>query len=176
YTGNYGLNQGELTAWHRERWHLLASSGADLLACETIPSFPEALAYLDLLSETPETAVWFSFSCRNGAEISDGTPVEEVVTAVAAHPQVVAIGVNCTAPRYIPDLIKTMHQLTKKPIVVYPNSGEAYDAERKEWHGESIPAEFGTFSKEWRKMGAAIIGGCCRTTPAHIRQIRDRFR
>lgn len=176
YTGDYGLSQAELVNWHRERWHLLANSGADILACETIPSFPEAMAYLELLEETPKTAVWLSFSCRSGSEISDGTPVDEVVTAVADHPQVVALGVNCTAPRFIPELIKRMHVLTKKPIVVYPNSGESYDAERKVWHGESIPAEFGTFSKEWRKMGAAVIGGCCRTTPAHIRQIRDRFR
>ncbi|MCP5095554.1 MAG: hypothetical protein GY943_08385, partial [Chloroflexi bacterium] len=46
----------------------------------------------------------------------------------------------------------------------------------KQWAGESEPSEFGTFSREWRKMGAAIIGGCCRTGPDHIRQIRDRVR
>ena len=67
-----------------------------------------------------------------------------------------------------------------KPVV----SGEAvntattygYDPVTHSWQGESAPAEFGTFSREWRKLGAALIGGCCRTTPAHIRQISDRFR
>lgn len=176
YSGDYGLSQAELADWHRQRWRVLAHSGADLLACETIPSLPEALAYLDLLAETPETAVWLAFSCRNEAEIWDGTAVSECITATATHPQVVALGINCTAPRYVPQLIKTIQQHTTKPIIVYPNSGEQYEVENKQWLGQSIPAEFGTFSKEWRKLGAGLIGGCCRTTPAHIRQIRDRFR
>jgi homocysteine S-methyltransferase len=90
--------------------------------------------------------------------------------------RIVAIGINCTAPRYIPDLIRTAAAITTKPIIVYPNSGEVYDPVAKQWGGESEPSEFGTFSREWRKLGATVIGGCCRTTPAHIRQIRDRFR
>ena len=89
--------------------------------------------------------------------------------------QVVAVGINCTPPRYIPDLIAELFAVTQKPIIVYPNSGEHYDATHKRWHGLSIPAEFGTYSREWRKAGAALIGGCCRTGPAHIQQIRDRF-
>ena len=48
--------------------------------------------------------------------------------------------------------------------------------DEKRWLGEAIPAEFGTYSREWRKLGAGLIGGCCRTTPNHIRQISDRFR
>lgn len=175
YSGAYGLDAKALAAWHRERWHLLAQSGAELLACETIPSFAEAQAYGMLMNETAETAVWLAFSCKNEREIWDGTPIEQCVTAVIDNPQLIAIGVNCTAPRHIPQLIKTIHRLTEKPIIVYPNSGESYNAQTKSWHGQSHPAEFGTFSKEWRRMGAAVIGGCCRTTPAHIRQIRDRF-
>jgi homocysteine S-methyltransferase len=89
--------------------------------------------------------------------------------------QVAAIGVNCTPPRFIPALIEQVRRASSKPVIVYPNSGEIYDPQRHLWHGESVPAEFGTFSREWRKLGAAAIGGCCRTTPAHIQQIRDRF-
>lgn len=176
YSGQYGLNSTQLADWHRERWHLLASSGADLLACETIPSFAEVEAYLQLASETEETAVWLAFSCADDKTIWDGTPIEQCVRAADEQPNVVAIGVNCTAPRYIPDLIKTMHPLTKKPLIAYPNSGELYNPETKSWLGDSDPAAFGTVSKEWRRMGTAVIGGCCRTTPAHIRQVRDRFR
>ncbi|RMH02439.1 MAG: homocysteine S-methyltransferase [Chloroflexi bacterium] len=176
YTGNYGLETAELIAWHRERWHILANSGADLLACETIPSYREAEALRYLLAETPDTWAWFSFSCRDGHHISDGTPITDCVRLLADAPRVAAIGVNCTPPRYIPALIKAIHQVTDKPIVVYPNSGEIYDPERHCWLGESVPAEFGTYSREWRKLGAALIGGCCRTGPAHIRQIADRMR
>lgn len=175
YSGNYGMTSAQLVDWHRKRWHLLAHSGADLLACETIPSFAEAQAYLTLADETPEISCWLSFSCRDGGHIWDGTAVVNLVQALASHPQVIAIGVNCTAPRHIPQLIQTIHAHTNKPVIVYPNSGEQYNFDTKTWIGKSVPAEFGTYAKEWRKLGAAVIGGCCRTTPAHIQQIRDRF-
>jgi homocysteine S-methyltransferase len=176
YTGDYDLGETGLADFHRQRWHILAESAADLLACETIPSFTEAKALARLLAETPDRWAWFSFSCRDGRSISDGTPMTECAALLEEIEQVVAVGINCTPPRYIPELIGELFAVTQKPIIVYPNSGEYYDAEAKRWQGLSIPAEFGTHSREWRKAGAALIGGCCRTGPEHIRQIRDRFR
>lgn len=176
YRGDYGLDEDALLAFHRERWELLANSGADLLACETLPSFAEARALARLLAETPAAAAWFSFSCRDDARISDGTPIAECAAYLSGRPGVVAIGVNCTPPRFIPNLIRALTAASTTPVIVYPNSGEAYDPVARRWYGESVPAEFGTFSREWRKLGAALIGGCCRTTPAHIRQVGDRFR
>lgn len=176
YTGAYDLDEAGLAAFHRERWAILAGSGADLLACETLPSLVEARALAGLLAETPDVWAWFSFSCRDGAHISDGTPLADCAAMLSGYERVVAIGINCTPPRFIPDLIRAVSAATTKPIIVYPNSGETYDPAGKRWLGESVPAEFGTYSREWRKLGAGLIGGCCRTTPAHIRQISDRFR
>jgi homocysteine S-methyltransferase len=175
YTGDYDLDEDGLLEFHRQRWHILAGSAADLLACETIPSFAEARALSRLLTETPGCFAWFSFSCRDGRHISDGTPLTVCAEYLAQLEQVAAVGINCTPPRFIPELIKEVTAVTSKPVIVYPNSGEQYDPVEKRWLGESVPAEFGTFSREWRKLGAAVIGGCCRTGPAHIRQIRDRF-
>src|SRR5690606_516364 len=112
----------------------------------------------------------------DGRLISDGTPIAECASYLAPLERVAAIGINCTAPRFIPDLIRAVTAVTHKPVIVYPNSGERYDPLHKTWEGESVPAEYGTFSREWRKLGAALIGGCCRTTPAHIQQVSDRFR
>lgn len=176
YTGAYDLDEAGLAAFHRERWAILAGSGADLLACETLPSLVEARALAGLLAETPDVWAWFSFSCRDGAHISDGTPLADCAAMLSGYERVAAIGINCTPPRFIPDLIRAVSAATTKPIIVYPNSGETYDPAGKRWLGESVPAEFGTYSREWRKLGAGLIGGCCRTTPAHIRQISDRFR
>lgn len=176
YTGDYDLDEAGLGDFHRERWGILASAGADILACETIPSFAEARALAGLLDATPEAWAWFSFSCRDGEHISDGTPVAECAAFLSGHERIAAIGINCTSPRFIPDLIRAVSAVMDKPIIVYPNSGETYDPVTKRWLGESVPSEFGTFSREWRKLGAGLIGGCCRTTPAHIRQISDRFR
>lgn len=176
YRGDYDRDEAGLVDFHRERLALLAGCRPDLLACETLPSFAEARALASLVEESPEVWAWFSFSCRDGAHISDGTPLAECAAYLAGRPGVVAVGINCTPPRYIPDLIRAVAAVTDLPVIVYPNSGETYDPVSKQWLGQSIPAEFGTYSREWRKIGAALIGGCCRTTPDHIQQIADRFR
>ena len=174
YSGRYDLDEQGLLAWHRPRWEILAQSGADLLACETIPSLPEAKALRQLLLETPASSAWMSFTCKDGAHISDGTLLTECVDLLNDIPNLVAVGINCTPPRYLPDLITAVQSATDKQIIVYPNSGEQYDRATKQWLGQSGPAEYGTISREWRKMGALLVGGCCRTSPAHIQQIRDR--
>ncbi|WP_113703716.1 homocysteine S-methyltransferase [Nonomuraea lactucae] len=170
YTGDYDLDEDGLLAWHRPRWEILASAGADLLACETIPSYPEARALARLLGETPSLKAWVSFSCRDGEHINDGTPIREAAALFAGDPRVVAVGANCTAPRHIPGLIAALSG--GLPIVVYPNSGETWDAERHRWLGLADPVEYGQAAKEWERAGASLIGGCCRTTPDHIRQVR----
>ncbi|MGN9780041.1 homocysteine S-methyltransferase [Nonomuraea sp. ZG12] len=170
YTGDYDLDEDGLLAWHRPRWEILASSEADLLACETIPSYAEAKALARLLAETPAVKVWVSFSCRDAAHLNDGTPITEAAALFTGDSQVVAVGANCTAPRHIPGLIASL--TGRLPVVVYPNSGETWDAGRRRWTGTADPVEYGQAAKEWQAAGASLIGGCCRTTPEHIRQIR----
>ncbi|WP_066936043.1 homocysteine S-methyltransferase [Microtetraspora fusca] len=172
YTGDYDLDEAELTAWHRDRLEILANAGADLLACETIPSLAEARALATLLGELPSVRAWVSFSCRDDEHISDGTPLRECAALFAELPQVIAVGVNCTAPRHIPGLIG---RLKGKPVVVYPNSGETWDAAGRRWLGLTDPVEYGEAAARWHALGAAYVGGCCRTTPEHIRQIRTRI-
>jgi homocysteine S-methyltransferase len=173
YTGDYGLDVRELTSFHRRRWHILSESGPELLACETIPSAVEARALARLSAETPEMPAWFSFSCRDGAHINDGTPIIECVEPLERLPQVVAVGINCTAPRHIPSLVSAVRSVSTKPVIVYPNSGEQYDVVSKQWTGLSFPEAFAQQSREWRAAGASLLGGCCRTGPQHIRQLRQ---
>lgn len=175
YTGDYDLDMAGLVAFHRPRWQLLAHSPADLLACETIPSFIEAQALAHLLQETPGRVAWFCFSGRDEHHISDGTPLATCAQWLEPVEQLIAIGLNCTAPHLIPSLIQQLQPATSKPIVVYPNSGERYDPVQKCWSGDNIPEEFGTGAREWRKLGAALIGGCCRTRPGHIVALRSRL-
>ena len=56
-------------------------------------------------------------------------------------------------------------------MLVYPNSGEKYDAEKDVWGGQPVYESFSEEAKEWYKAGARLIGGCCRTTPEDIRGI-----
>ncbi len=172
FTGDYDLDENALVHFHRRRWEILCETDADLLACETIPSFVESRALAKLLSETPGANAWFSFSCRDGKHISDGTPIVRCVEELDSIPSVVAIGINCTAPTHILSLVKAVRTVTDKPIVVYPNSGEAYDAKTKSWSGPALPDELADASRGWYEAGAHLLGGCCRTRPEHIRRIR----
>lgn len=171
YRGNYGLSEDELIAFHRPRMAALLAAGADLLACETIPCLEEALALLRLLDEFPHARAWISFSARDEAHISQGQRLEDCIAAIGAHPQLVAVGVNCTVPAFVPALVRAARAASALPIVVYPNSGERYDPATNGWVGEASCADFAAQAREWYTAGARLIGGCCRTTPAHISEL-----
>ncbi|MGD8854914.1 MAG: homocysteine S-methyltransferase [Chloroflexota bacterium] len=176
YTGAYDLDEAGLKAFHRQRWQLLSQTQADILACETIPSLPECRALLELLLETPNCYAWFSFSCRDERHISDGNRLADCLSILDAHERVAAVGINCTAPEYVPGLLVEARAVTDKPLLVYPNSGEQYDVTNRRWQGRSDADEFGLACLNWRAAGARIIGGCCRTGPEHVRQIRKQLR
>ena len=170
YRGDYGIDEDALVAFHAERLALLAEEKPDLLACETLPCLVEARAIVRALrQEDIRIPAWFSFSCRNGAEISDGMEIAVCARWLDTVPEAAAIGLNCTAPQYVESLIGEIRRETTKPIVVYPNSGETYDASDKSWHGAA--EDFGTIARRWRTAGARLIGGCCRTTPREIADI-----
>ena len=172
YRGDYDLDEAGLGEFHRRRLAVLADCGADLIACETIPSAREARVLAALLEATTGRGAWMSFSCRNGKEISDGTSITDVASQIQRSPAVAAIGVNCTAPRHLPSLIAALRRVTSKPIVAYPNSGERYDAGSKRWRPGERVTELADSAVGWVERGASIIGGCCRTGPEDIRRLR----
>ena len=175
YVGAYGVPKTALREFHEQRLAILDAAGADVLACETIPDFDEAAVLAELLLSV-RTPAWVSFSCRDDRHISDGTPIRECAALFRDHPRVLALGVNCTAPQFITSLIGELkNAVPEKAIVVYPNSGERYDAETNTWHGTSTPVECGDAARGWQASGASIIGGCCRMGPDHIRRIRERL-
>ena len=171
YRGHYGLSGNELMDFHRERMRALIEAGADMLACETIPCLMEAQAIAKLLREFPTTTAWISFTGGDEKHISEGQVFADCVTQLKDHPQITAIGINCTSPRYIPSLIREAKKRTEKPILVYPNLGETYDAEKNVWNGDAVVDAFGEQARAWFEAGARLIGGCCRTTPEDIRVI-----
>lgn len=171
YRGNYGLTEEELMVFHRPRMKALIEAGADILACETIPCLIEARALVRLLDEFQNIHAWISFSCRDGAHVSEGDKLEDCIRQIESSPFVDAVGVNCTSPRYILALIREAQQATSKPVLVYPNSGETYDAGKSDWDGYPAYESFGAEARVWYDAGARLIGGCCRTTPEDIQAI-----
>ena len=176
YGGRYGVGPGVLDEFHRRRFRLFARSEADLILCETIPSGLEVEVVLGILAETPEAWAWMSFCCADGARLWDGTPVEEVARLCDRAERVAAVGVNCVAPAHVGELIGRIRGETGLPVIVYPNSGEVYDARTGTWHwpagGAGGAGEPTLEARDWIARGAVGVGGCCRVGPAGIRALR----
>jgi homocysteine S-methyltransferase len=164
YRGDYGLSVDALVDFHGPRLDVLAPL-CDAIACETIPCLAEAQALARLL---PGLDAWVSFSCRDERSVAHGEPLHECIDAL---PMVTAIGVNCVAPTITTALLREAARATDKPLVAYPNSGESYAGR---WRGHGLPPDaFAALASEWSAAGARLIGGCCRTTPEHIRALAD---
>jgi homocysteine S-methyltransferase len=175
YVGRYGLSADQLRDWHRPRLEALLAAEPDLLAVETIPAIEEAEAILALLGEYPGARAWISFSCRDEVHISDGTPFARAAAAAASSSQVLAVGLNCTPPGFAPALLRSASGLAV-PLLAYPNLGSTWDAAAKVWRAEGLRPDFGAESLRWRAAGAAIVGGCCGTTPQDIAAIAAAIR
>lgn len=169
YRGDYRASRAELSDFHAERLDILVAAEPDILACETLPLLDEALAILADLHLYPDMGAWISFSCKDEAHTCGGDAIADCARLLDKERQVTVIGVNCTAPQYVANLIRNIRAHTTKPVVVYPNTGETYDAVTKTWHGSPTP--YRDFVRQWYEAGARLIGGCCRTTPDDIRGI-----
>ena len=162
-----GLGLGTLRAWHHDRLRILADAGPDLLAVETIATLAEVEAIAAELDGVGVPA-WITVTPADG-RMRSGEPLADALAVAAASDDVLAAGVNCCAPEDVTDAIGAARSATAKPIVVYPNSGERWDAASRTWHGTgAFPVEL---VRAWRDAGAAIIGGCCRTGPDDVRAI-----
>ncbi len=174
YRGDYDPGPAALAEFHRPRIHALAEAGADILAFETIPTMREAEVLIDLLDEV-ETPAWLSYSCRDGNSTSAGEPIEAAV-AVGAHPRIVAVGINCTAPRHLPALLAAARTATDLPLIAYPNGGERWDAATRRWLAEDGGAYDPAVVASWTGLGATWLGGCCGTGPAEIAALATQLR
>jgi homocysteine S-methyltransferase len=171
YHGNYDLSFDDLVRFHSRRIAVLKETPADFLIFETIPSLEEARAIAAALRAHPGTPAAVSFTCRDEQHVAHGERLAACAQALAGEAQVIAVGVNCTAPGLLLGLIGELKQATGKPILVSPNSGERWDADRRAWAGQGEIPDFGTLAKLWRQAGAEWIGGCCRTGPDEIRAV-----
>ncbi|KAL8162737.1 hypothetical protein V2J09_014226 [Rumex salicifolius] len=184
YSGDYGelVTLETLKEFHRRRLQVLVESEPDLIAFETIPNKLEAKAYSELLEEEGiKLPVWFSFSCKDSENVVNGDTIFECALIADSCKNVAAIGVNCTPPKYVHELIQSIKKAANKAIIVYPftlNNGEKYDATNKQWvptNGGITDEEFVSYVVKWLEAGASLIGGCCKTTPNTIRAIAKKL-
>jgi homocysteine S-methyltransferase len=173
YRGRYGLTVAELERFHRPRLEVLAAARPDVLALETVPDADEARALLRAVRGLGVPA-WLSYTV-DGDRTRAGQPLEEAFALAAEAEEIVAVGVNCCAPGDVTAAVATAARVTGRPVVAYPNSGEAWDATARDWTGGAAfdPAAV----TAWRSAGARLVGGCCRVGPPAItaltRTLRD---
>jgi homocysteine S-methyltransferase len=172
YRGRYGLSVAELERFHLPRLEVLAAAAPDVLALETVPDTDEARALLRAVRGLGVPA-WLSYSVA-GDRTRAGQPLEEAFALAAEADEVIAVGVNCCAPADVDAAVATAARVTGKPVVVYPNSGETWDAAARAWTGSSTftAAQVGG----WERAGARLIGGCCRVGPEAITGIASALR
>ncbi|MFF7338117.1 homocysteine S-methyltransferase [Streptomyces sp. NPDC008163] len=172
YRGRYGLTVRELERFHRPRVEALAAAGPDALALETVPDLDEARALLRVAGEYG-LPVWLSYTVAGGRTRA-GQPLDEAFALARGHDEVIAVGVNCCDPAEAAAAARTAVEATGKPAVVYPNSGEDWDAGTGAWTGAA------TFTPDraasWEAAGARLIGGCCRVGPEAITELARAVR
>ncbi|MFJ9700427.1 homocysteine S-methyltransferase [Streptomyces fradiae] len=172
YRGRYGIGTAALEAFHRPRLEVLAAAAPDVLALETVPDADEARALLRAVRGLGVPA-WLSYTV-SGDRTRAGQPLEEAFGLLADAEEVVAVGVNCCAPEDALRAVEVAARVTGKPVVVYPNSGERWDAAARGWRGR--PAFSADLAEEWREAGARLIGGCCRVGPDTVAAVAERLR
>lgn len=173
YRGDYDPGSAALAGFHRPRIETLVDAGVDLLAFETIPTIREAEVLVRLLDEV-QTPAWLSYSCRDGATTSAGEPIADAM-AVGEHPRIVAVGVNCTAPRHLPALLSAARETAHAPLIAYPNGGDRWDATTRRWVADAGGAFDPAAVASWTALGATWLGGCCGTSPATIAALAERL-
>jgi homocysteine S-methyltransferase len=176
YRGDYNISRQELLDFHSERLHDIVATEPDILAFETIPSAMELSVINELLTTTfTSIPAWVSVSAQDQLRISDGTHISDAFELLDASP-IVAMGINCTKPEYIADLL--LHGSSVHPErarIVYSNAGRTWDALNRIWldeAGQTLPTET---IKDWRKNGARLIGGCCGLGEPHITAVTQIF-
>lgn len=172
YTGDYGgATDGDIAAAQRPRIAALVAAGVDALALETVPNAREAVVLSRLLAEFPGVEAWLSFCCRDGAHLSDGTPIDDAIRDASRAGTVTAFGINCTPPEHVDSLLERARAATDLPLVVYPNHGRVWHEDTYTWSGVGVDRFPPDVVERWRGLGAAAVGGCCGIGPAAIAEI-----
>ena len=167
YRGDYAASWPEVQAFHRARLEVLVDTAPDVFAIETIPTLAEAEIVVEELRRLSDAPAWVSFTCGSESHTYGGDVFAEAAGAVA--PAVMAVGLNCTAPRFVEPLLRSL--AVDLPYVVYPNHGARWDADRECWIGPTGGAEIPSLVPSWLAAGARLVGGCCGVGSQGIRAL-----
>lgn len=149
----------------------LAAAGVDFLILETFANTEEILVAIKALTAAADLPIVAQMTVGEENETPYGEKIEQAIERIAAQSAVVAVGLNCsTGPAGMLNSIERIHQVTDKPLSVMPNAGLPREIEGRTLY-MSTPEYMAEYAKRFYEKGAKIIGGCCGTTPDHIREM-----
>lgn len=160
----------ELVEVYKEQSKVLAEAGADLFVVETMMSLQECRAAVLAIRETCDLPIMVTLTYNEDGRTLFGTPPETAVVVLQSL-GVDAIGINCsTGPMEMVEPVKKMAEYATIPIIAKPNAGLPELEGRKTVY-RMTPEEFAEAGAALVEAGAAIVGGCCGTTAAHIQAL-----
>ena len=104
-------------------------------------------------------------------DLSNLLTVAEAIALAGSGRDVIAVGVNCTAPQHLRALLKIARASTDLPLVAYPNRGDTWDPEARSWRSDRAGTWDPAVVASWTALGAEWLGGCCGTRPADIQRL-----
>ncbi len=159
----------EIEAAFAEQIQTLAAAGVDLIQLETFVHIEE-LQLAAAVAHRSGKPVLACFSVRSGNETALGTRVQAFASTLNTDPNVDMIGLNCgVGPAQTYEAAELILPLLSKPLVCLPNAGLPRDVEGRMMYLSS-PEYFTSYAKKIIQLGARGIGGCCGTTPDHIKE------
>ncbi len=167
------LDFEELIDVYKEQIRYLSEAGVDLLVIETMMSLQETRAAVIAAKEVCDLAVMATLTFEADGRTLFGTDAATAAIVLESL-GVAAVGTNCsTGPDKMVETVRRMAEVTSIPIIAKPNAGlPSLDGEGNTVYDMEAEA-FGRHMKEIVKAGAAVVGGCCGTTPDYIRVLKE---
>ena len=171
---------GDLHREFTDQSTVLVEAGVDLMLVEYVGSIADCVTAVNAVAHTNLPIFLGIRHVTEEGKMQFGETVEQLAKALKGHP-VDAILVMCSDPQAISATLPRLRAAYTGPIGAYANIGyerppEGIETPDQQWHlidiGEYTPERYAEYVQSWLEMGAQILGGCCATTPAHIKAIR----
>ena len=170
------ISSGQAGQMFRQQAAALAEAGVDFLILETFSNTDELLVALDAVGALGQVPVVAQMTVNERNETIYGERVDQALGRIARHDAVTAVGLNCAVgPSSMLSSLELARTITDKPISVQPNAGMPRSVEGRQLY-MCTPEYMAEYAKRFFEKGARIIGGCCGTTPDHIREIARAVR
>jgi homocysteine S-methyltransferase len=167
--GKTGTDEAE--AFFREQAEALAAGGVDVFILETFRDLNEIGAAIAAVRSVSQLPIVAQMTIEDDGNSLDGTPPEQFVPEMERRGADV-VGVNCSiGPAHMLETIERIAAVTRARLSAQPNAGRPRDIEGRNIYLSS-PEYMASYARRFAQQGVRLVGGCCGTTPEHIRQMK----